>query len=784
MRDHKFTAGFLFCGLGAGARGFLQASAQLGKERGKFVNLGGVDNDPAACADFEYLTGAPAVVADLSTMTPAELRAAWGDESPDAVFSSPPCKGLSGLLSSKMAATPKYQALNELVWKGIFLTCETWDTPPGLIVLENVPRIQSRGKDLLMKAKGLLRQYGYLIDEATHDCGEIGGLAQHRRRYLLVARQPKRVPAYVYRPPLRPVKPCGAVLETLPLPEDPAAGELHKLPKLSWLNWVRLALIPAGGDWRDLPRAIEPAAAPVDQEARKAWEQKGEKTNGQRHWFKGKYGVGAWDEPARAVIGGPSNGASAVADPRLAEALQLGQTANGADAFKGRPGLMGVTSWDAPAPTVIGRASVSGGHASAAVADPRAGRMGVTAWDQPAKTVCGESYPSNGANAVADPRMPPELLTPLKPGQAKREQWARYDVRGWDQPARTVAGTGTNGGMAVADPRVGLNHEPNRGALGVQEWSEPAKCVRGRADVRTGPAAVADPRVGFDEGKEPYGHVLRVRGWDEPAGTVTASPSPSSGAQCVADPRAIGLGADNPRRHWNKYRVTDWGEPAGTVTGTDTRVGSGAPSVADPRVAVNGRKNRFTNQYKVRSWDEPAGAVTGDTDVQEGAPIVGDPRIDPSKIPLGCRPRGNTKGPYGVMSWEEAAGTITGTARVDNGTFAIADPRKPPPFLPVIIAKDRTWHRPLTTLELAALQGLPATVDGKPLKLAGKKVAAWRERIGNAVPVGAGAAIAESLLTALLAAKLGTWTLGSTGIWVRNEDGVTEVEALIESAAA
>ncbi len=63
--EHVFSAGFLYCGLGAGALGFLQASAKLGKDQGRFVNLGGIDNDPAACADFEYLTGSKATCADV-----------------------------------------------------------------------------------------------------------------------------------------------------------------------------------------------------------------------------------------------------------------------------------------------------------------------------------------------------------------------------------------------------------------------------------------------------------------------------------------------------------------------------------------------------------------------------------------------------------------------------------------------------------------------------------------------------------------------------------------------
>lgn len=52
--------------------------------------------------------------------------------------------------------------------------------------------------------------------------------------------------------------------------------------------------------------------------------------------------------------------------------------------------------------------------------------------------------------------------------------------------------------------------------------------------------------------------------------------------------------------------------------------------------------------------------------------------------------------------------------------------------------------------------------------------------------VQAATAIAETLLKALLAAALGTWTLGSIGIWVR-DDGVTEDDAeqlAAEGAAA
>ena len=114
-------------------------------------------------------------------------------------------------------------------------------------------------------------------------------------------------------------------------------------------------------------------------------------------------------------------------------------------------------------------------------------------------------------------------------------------------------------------------------------------------------------------------------------------------------------------------------------------------------------------------------------------------------------------------------------ALLASGATQLSDGR-----VPVILSPtDGTWHRPLTDLELAALQGLPATLDGAPLALAGKSRAKWRERIGNCVPVGAAKAIGETLLQALLAASLGSWVLGSTGIWVQRdlEQPGDEIEA-------
>jgi len=426
MTERTFRMLPLFAGCGGGARGFQQASARWGAHTARWQVLPGVDFDPGACTDFQTLTGVPGHCADLATMTPEELRAVAGDEAPDAVFASPPCQGFSALLPRARSEEEHYQALNRLVLQSSFLVCETWrHRPPPLLLIENVPRITTRGAGLLLQLEQLLASYGYRWDRRTHDAGALGGLAQHRNRFLLLARHEKQLPAIVYQPPLQRVRAVGEVLADLPLPEDPAAGPLHRLPRLKWQTWVRLALIRAGGDWRDLPGGEyagpagfkgspglmgvipwnEPSGTVTGSatvsSSNAAAAVADPRTGGARNVapFSNVWRVVPWDQPSGAVTagGGPSSSGICVADPRLGHAPRSG-------AFR-------VVRWDQPGLTVTGAPGIGHGNAYA-VADPRlgcaprSGTMGVLAWDQPASTVTGSADVHNGAAAVADPRLP------------------------------------------------------------------------------------------------------------------------------------------------------------------------------------------------------------------------------------------------------------------------------------------------------------------------------------------------------------------------------------------
>jgi site-specific DNA-cytosine methylase len=206
-RRLDFKAFFLFCGIGGNASGFDRVNVRVGHLEGRWRCIGAVDSDAAAVRDFQRLVRGPATCLDLfdrgqyeafhgrpagddwREATVDDIRAAAHGERPDCIFTSPPCKGFSGLLSEQRSTSEKYQALNRLTLRGIKLSLEAWaDDPPSFFILENVPRIATRGRALLDAIVGALEHHGYSVAETVHDCGEIGGLAQTRKRFLLVAR--------------------------------------------------------------------------------------------------------------------------------------------------------------------------------------------------------------------------------------------------------------------------------------------------------------------------------------------------------------------------------------------------------------------------------------------------------------------------------------------------------------------------------------------------------------------------------------------------------------------
>jgi len=389
----------LFCGLGGGAKGFNAGQARVGRVTAKFRCIGGVDTDRAALADFRVLAGVPGTYLDLfdrdqyidwhgheppddwREASPEDLQRAAGGRRPDVVFTSPPCKGYSGLLSAAKSGSDKYQALNRLTIRGFWLALEAWkDDPPAFFIMENVPRILTRGRHFLDQIIGVLQQYGYAVAETTHDCGELGGLGQKRKRFLLVARHREKVPPFLYEPPKKKLLTVGDVLGRFPLPDDPRAGPMHHSPRLQWRTWVRLAFVQAGADWRSLERLEVEAGNLKDYGIVPV---------------RNIYRVVEWDGPSGAVTsgGGPSAGGQAIADPRHQSGFES---------------CLGVMDWEETSGAICSRGQPTSGKFS--IADPRSknwdhAKYRVTDWDESTGTVISASTTGQGAFALADPRV-------------------------------------------------------------------------------------------------------------------------------------------------------------------------------------------------------------------------------------------------------------------------------------------------------------------------------------------------------------------------------------------
>ncbi|MBQ0918327.1 DNA cytosine methyltransferase [Hydrogenophaga aromaticivorans] len=437
----EFRHFHMFGAIGGGARGFNMATPRVGNLQGHYRCIGSIDVDAAANRDFARMTGVPATTldmfdrdqyrafwdkeppADWREATAADVQRAAGGERPHVVFLSAPCKGFSGLLAESKSKTDKYQALNRLTLRGVWLMLEAWsDDPPELILFENVPRIATRGRHLLDQICDLLRAYGYAVAETTHDCGEIGGLAQSRKRFLLVARHMEKVPPFLYEPDKTSLRAVGDVLGRMPLPGDLRAGPMHRVPSLQWKTWVRLAFVKPGGDWRSLN---DLAVA-----------------NGHLRDYlvvpemhAGVMGVRPWDAHVGTVTGNarPVTGAFSVADPRFSQSAKW----NDGQA-------LGVRRWTEHTGTVAGQQGP--GQGAYSVADPRHGgpakhsnEFRIVPWDDAA---CAVTSAHGSGQCVADPR---------RAGPS----FGKYAVTPFDAPSGTVISGSTTGqgAFAVADPR-------------------------------------------------------------------------------------------------------------------------------------------------------------------------------------------------------------------------------------------------------------------------------------------------------------------------------------------
>lgn len=267
----------------------------VGLKRAGFDVVGAIELEEHAYAT--YKANHPKVVAvrqDVGTVSGPELLEQAGVGEVDLLAGCPPCQGFTSL-------TAKYRRRdqrNELVLEMARLAEELL---PVAIMMENVPGLTIKGRNLYGAVKRRLRRVGYRLTEGILEVADYG-VPQFRRRLVLVGGRGFRIelPEATHgeggrhgRALWRTVRDAiGHLGSPRFFDEAKKRGEVEKLNwhvvrRLSTQNMARMKSVAVGGTWRDIPEELRP---PCHQDGYVG--------------FTNVYGRMVWDRPAPTITGG------------------------------------------------------------------------------------------------------------------------------------------------------------------------------------------------------------------------------------------------------------------------------------------------------------------------------------------------------------------------------------------------------------------------------------------------------------------------------------------------
>lgn len=268
MNGLKLNVLDLFCGCGGLSKGLLDAGLNV---------LGGVDNDEVALKTFRLNhSGAFADKIDLSSETAfAQIQGRMaGKETIDVIVGGPPCQGFS------LTGPRNFEDARNKLYLSVFKAVKTFQ--PKAFIIENVPGMATlyKGaiKDEILKR---FRALGYNT-ECQILCAADYGVPQIRRRLVFFGIKKEIGKPFFPGKILMPKEyvTCREALDDLPSCDaltDKEEKEYIKKPKTAYQRLMRknanhlynhvatkhtklvedtIALVPEGGDFRDLPSGV------------------------------------------------------------------------------------------------------------------------------------------------------------------------------------------------------------------------------------------------------------------------------------------------------------------------------------------------------------------------------------------------------------------------------------------------------------------------------------------------------------------------------------------------
>lgn len=260
----------LFCGCGGLSEGFKLAGYHI---------VGGVDfNQPAIDTYNHNFSGATGVCCDLSAMTEEQITEAFGSiKDIDIIIGGPPCQGFSSANRwQKETDDPRNRLFFEFV-KFVDMA------RPKAILIENVRGIITRnGGYAKDRIYDIFRERGYTVNHCILNAADYGVPQYRLRNFFVMLRADHAFDFDSVQKVERPVTVKEAIgeLYTSESHRDNSALTLTTAPTTDYQRYLRrpdntiynhevrypaekvqnrIAHVPQGGNWRDVPPELWPS---------------------------------------------------------------------------------------------------------------------------------------------------------------------------------------------------------------------------------------------------------------------------------------------------------------------------------------------------------------------------------------------------------------------------------------------------------------------------------------------------------------------------------------------
>ncbi len=165
---------FLLVDTFAGVGGMSLGAAQAGFKIAAAIEI----NADAVATYQRNHAGVPVIHQDVRTVSAADVATAVGDRQIDALIGCAPCQGFCSLTSKNRREDERNQLVLEMARLAELLN-------PQVVVMENVPGVLTRGKELFAQLTSRLEAADYQLTWGVVQMADYG-VPQNRRRLVLV----------------------------------------------------------------------------------------------------------------------------------------------------------------------------------------------------------------------------------------------------------------------------------------------------------------------------------------------------------------------------------------------------------------------------------------------------------------------------------------------------------------------------------------------------------------------------------------------------------------------